>query len=282
MNEDMPTLASMQPEERGSTPRVRKLRRESLEAEPRLYLERARLVTEAYRMHEGALSIPEMRATALLHLMKHKALYLGDGELIVGEKGDAPQAAPTFPELCCHTLEDMRVMHDRELISFRVTPEDLAFQADTVIPYWEGRSMRRRLLDAMSPAWKDAYEAGVFTEFMEQRGPGHTVGSENIYAKGFLDYQREIREAIAAVDPAQDPHASARLEQLRAMAICCDAILALGARYAQLADAMADQEQDAGRKAELRQISGNCRVVPAHKPETYWQAIQMYWFVHIC
>ena len=268
--------------DRGSTPRVQKLRRESLEAVPRLYLERAKLVTEAYERYEGALSAPELRAMALRHLMEHKTLYLGEGELIVGEKGDEPQAAPTFPELCCHTLEDMKVMNDRELISFRVTAEDMTYQEKTLIPFWEKRSMRRRLLEAMTPEWKDAYEAGLFTEFMEQRGPGHTVGSENIYIKGFLDYKREIREAMGAVDSRRDPRALARLEQLRAMDICCDAILTLGARYAALADSMADKEPDEARKGELRQIAENCRVVPAHKPETYWQAIQMYWFVHIC
>ena len=274
--------AKLMNNDRGSTPRVRKLRRESLEAVPHLYLERAKLVTAAYEQYEGSLSAPEMRAVALLRLMQHKALYLGDGELIVGEKGGAPQAAPTFPELCCHTLEDMRVMNDRGLISFRVTAEDLADQEKLILPYWEKRSMRRKLLGAMSPEWKDAYEAGIFTEFMEQRGPGHTVGSENIYSKGFLDYKREIAEAMGAIDPTSDPRALSRLEQLRAMDICCDAIMALGERYAALADDMADREADPTRKAELRQIAENCRVVPAHKPQTYWQAIQMYWFVHIC
>lgn len=35
------------------------------------------------------------------------------------------------------------------------------------------------------------------------------------------------------------------------------------------------------RKQELLQIAANCDVVPAHAPQTYWQAIQMYWFVHL-
>ena len=64
----------------------------------------------------------------LLYYFQNKTLYIGEGELIVGEKGSAPQSAPTFPELCCHTLEDMHVMNDREIISFSVTEDDLKLQ----------------------------------------------------------------------------------------------------------------------------------------------------------
>ncbi|MGL4210755.1 MAG: pyruvate formate lyase family protein, partial [Cetobacterium somerae] len=66
-----------------------------------------------------------------------------------------------------------------------------------------------------------------------------------------------------------------------AMSICCDAIIALGKRYAELAHKLAKAEENPVRKEELLQIAKNCEVVPAHKPKTYWQAIQMYWFVHI-
>ena len=269
-------------EERGMNKRIQQLRTVSMEAVPHLYLERARLETEAYKLYEGTVSVPELRAMTLRYLMEHKTLYFGEGELIVGEKGASPQSAPTFPELCCHTLEDMQVMNDRDLIFFKSTGEDIQFQKETVIPYWEKRSIRYRLLESMSDEWKDCYAAGLFTEFMEQRGPGHTVGSENVYLKGFLDYKHEILVSMAKIDLANDTEAVQKLEQLRAMDICCDAIMILGERYAALADELAAAETDAVRKSELLQIAENCRVVPAHKPQTYWQAIQMYWFVHIC
>ena len=44
---------------------------------------------------------------------------------------------------------------------------------------------------------------------------------------------------------------------------------------------MAKQERNEIRRQELLQIAENCDVVPAHRPETYWQAIQMYWFTHL-
>lgn len=267
--------------ERGSTDRVRRLRKLSMDTAPSICMERALIETQVYQQHEGSLSIPELRAQVLYQYMAQRSLYLGEGELIVGEKASRPQAAPTFPELCCHTVEDMRIMDQRKLISFQVKEEAVGQQADIIIPYWQPRSMRAKILNAMDTTWKQCYAAGIFTEFMEQRGPGHTVGSHKLYEKGFSDHKREIMAALDALDYEGDHEAVSKAEQLRAMAICCDAIMLLGQRYGAYARALADEEQDAQRRAELLQIAANCDVVPAHKPQTYWQALQMYWFVHL-
>ncbi len=267
--------------ERGMNERIRKLRKQSLETEPHIYMERADLETDAYMMYEGSVSVPELRALSFKHFMEHKTLCINDGELIVGEKGDGPQAAPSFPELCCHTVEDMKIMNARDLIYFRVTEEDLKLQEEKIIPFWEKRSVRHKILANMTEEWKNAYAAGVFTEFMEQRGPGHTVGSEKIYKKGFLDYKNDIIEARNNLDFLNDKEAFDKKSQLNAMEICCDAIMILGERYAAYARELAEKETDETRKAELLQIAANCDVVPAHAPQTFWQAIQMYWFVHL-
>jgi trans-4-hydroxy-L-proline dehydratase len=267
--------------ERGMNERIKKLRTQSVNTVPHIYMERAMLMTEAYKKYEGSVSIPEMRALAFKYFMENKTLCINEGELIVGEKGDGPQAAPTFPELCCHTLEDMHIMNDRELICFKVTADDLKTQEEVIIPYWEKRSIRNKIINAMSDKWKACYESGIFTEFMEQRGPGHTVGSENIYKKGFLDYKNEIKEAICKLDFLNDKEAFSKREQLNAMSISCDAIMILGERYAKYARDLASKETDERRKKDLLEIAENCEVVPAHAPKTYWQAIQMYWFVHL-
>lgn len=267
--------------ERGMNERIRKLRKQSLETEPHIYMERADLETDAYMLYEGSVSVPELRALAFKHFMEHKTLCINDGELIVGEKGDGPQAAPSFPELCCHTVEDMKIMNARDLIYFRVTEEDLKLQEEKIIPFWEKRSVRHKILANMTEEWKNAYAAGIFTEFMEQRGPGHTVGSEKIYKKGFLDYKNDIIEARNNLDFLNDKEAFDKKSQLNAMEICCDAIIILGERYAAYARELAAKETDETRKAELLQIAENCDVVPAHAPKTFWQAIQMYWFVHL-
>lgn len=268
-------------EERGMNERVKKLRELSVDTAAHIDMERAKSMTKTYEQYEGALSIPELRAQVLKDYFATKTLYIGDGELIVGEKGDSPQASPTFPELCCHTMEDMHVMNDRELISFKVKEEDYEVQEKVMIPYWEKRSVRNKILRRMTPEWKKAYESGLFTEFMEQRGPGHTVGSFKIYEKGFLDYKADIQASLDKLDYLHDTEALNKKNELEAMKIACDAIMILGERYAAYARELAEKETDAQRKAELLQIAANCDVVPAHKPETYWQAMQMYWFVHL-
>ena len=174
----------------------------------------------------------------------------------------------------------MKVMDARDLIYFRVSEEDLKVQEETIIPFWEKRSIRHKILENMSEEWKDAYAAGIFTEFMEQRGPGHTVGSEKIYKKGFQDYKNDIIEARNRLDFLNDKEAFDKKAQLNAMEVCCDAIMILGERYAAYARELAEKETDEIRKQELLQIAANCDVVPAHAPKTFWQAIQMYWFVH--
>ena len=268
-------------EGRGMNDRVKRLRKQSTETQPFLDMERAKLFTEAYKEYEGKYSVPEVRAMCLKYYFENKTLYFGDEELIVGEKGCAPQGSPSFPELCCHTVEDLVTMSERDIVNFTTTEEDRQFQKDVLIPYWEERSTRYKLLQKMTPEWKKAYEAGIFTEFMEQRGPGHTVGSEKIYLKGFEDRKKEIKDSMKKLDFMNDPEAMDKQNELNAMLIDCDAIMVLGKRYAKMAKEKAKNCKDKKRKAELEQIAKNCEVVPAKAPETFWQALQMYWFVHL-
>ncbi len=266
---------------RGMNERIQKLRELSVTTPVHIDLERAKIETDFYKENDGKYSIPVMRAMVLKEYFSKKTLYLGDGELIIGEKGKDPQASPTFPELCCHSVEDMVVMSERELVSFKTTEEDRKLQAEEIIPYWTGRSMREKILARMTPEWHECYSAGMFTEFMEQRGPGHTCGGEQVFTTGYLDYKEKIQKTMDELDYINDPDAVNKCEELKAMAISCDAVCILGERYHKLALEMAEKEKDETRKEELLQIAANLEVIPAHKPQTYWQAIQLYWFTHL-
>ena len=267
--------------ERGMNERVRKLRKQSMEAVPHIDIERAKLITEAYKKYEGSVSIPELRAIAFKYYMENRTLCINEDELIVGEKGDSPQASPTFPELCCHTLEDMDVMDSRDIIFFKVDDNTREFHKEEIIPYWENRSLRHKILNNIGDEWKRCYEAGIFTEFMEQRGPGHTVGGDLFYKKGFLQLKQEAQNSIDRLDFMNDREALSKKHQLEAMKIACDAIIIYAKRYSEYAREMAEKEENTARKQELLTIAHNCEVVPANPPQNYYQAIQMYWFVHI-
>ena len=249
----------------GMTPRIQRLRKLSVETEPTISIERALHETEFYKENLGRYSIPMLRALTFYDHCQRKTLYIGDDELIVGERGPKPKAIPTFPELTCHSVEDLHVLNTRDMQRYLTTQEDIDTYEQKVIPYWQGKTQRERIFSHVPKEWQAAYEAGLFTEFMEQRAPGHTVLDGKIYQKGMLDFKQEIEANIAALDYRTDPDATDKAEQWKAMAVSCDAIILFAERHAQLAEKMAETQTDPGRKAELLKISSICRRVPAKK-----------------
>jgi formate C-acetyltransferase len=263
------------------TDRTRRLRQDSLDALPSISSERAQLLTEFYRENLGKHSTPVLRALAFHHLCEHKTLYLGDEELIVGERGPAPKVVPTFPELTCHSAEDLQILSSREKTRYGVPDDTLVAYETDIIPFWQGRTMRDRIFAALPEEWLAAYEAGMFTEFMEQRAPGHTVLDDKIYRAGMLEFKQRIADALAALDYENDPEAQDRSEALRSMDISCDAVLRFAERHAALAEHRAATEADPARRAELGKIADVCRHVPAHAPRDFHEALQYYWFCHL-
>jgi pyruvate formate-lyase/glycerol dehydratase family glycyl radical enzyme len=262
--------------------RIQKLRRQSLGARPAISAERALLVTEFYRDLAGPhLSAPVRRALAFKHLLARKSLHFGRGELIVGERGPEPKATPTYPEITCHSLADLDILNSRPKTPFFVSPETRQAYRDAIIPYWQGRSLRDRIFEEMSPSWLQAYQAGIFTEFMEQRAPGHTVLDDKIYGRGLEDFRADIARKLEALDPLCDPEALRKKEQWRAMDIAAEALILYAERYAVLTRDLAAAEKDRCRQEELARISAICSRVPRHAPRNFWEALQYYWFVHL-
>ncbi|MCE1252503.1 MAG: glycyl radical protein [Anaerolineae bacterium] len=263
------------------TERVRQLRQSSLDATPTLSAERAVLLTQFYKADQGSHSIPVTRALLFKFLMENKTICINPGELIVGEKGPEAKASPTYPELCCHSLSDLDLLDSRSKIPFRVSAETRREYEKNIIPYWQSGNLRQMIFDAMQPEWIDAYNAGIFTEFMEQRAPGHTVLDDKIYKKGMNDFKQDIERSLEALDFLNDPRAYDKQEELRAMRITTDAIIRYAERHAEAARELAENEKDPQRRAELLQISECCSHVPAQAPRNFWEALQYYWFVHL-
>ena len=263
------------------TERVARLRQQSLDAIPTISTERAELMTEFYRQNLGPVSAPVRRALAFQYLMEHKTICINEGELIVGEKGPAPKATPTYPELCCHSLQDLDILNSREKTRFAVSERARQVYQDTIIPFWQDKSMRDLIFREMTEDWKAAYDAGIFTEFMEQRAPGHTVLDDKIYRKGFFNFKQDIQQSLQDLDYLNDPEAYDKQEELKAMLICADALIRFAERHAEKARELAQQEMDPQRKKELERIAEVCSHVPAHAPRDFWEALQYYWFVHL-
>ncbi len=279
------------------------LREQSVNAEPSLTIERALIETEFYKKNDGRYSIPVMRAKNFYNLCAKKKIYIGDNELIVGERGPKPKAVPTFPELNCHSVEDFKVLRSREIQHYSISDREIEKYKNEVIPYWKGRTQRDRIFNHVPESWKSLYEAGVFTEFMEQRAPGHTALDGKMYHMGMNDFKAKIAAQLAKLDFLNDPEATDKQDELNAMSISCDALILFGHRHAaearkqiaKIEKALAggpafkvtpfsgETQEDAYRRRikELQDIAEVCTRVPEEAPRTFREAVQMYWFCHL-
>lgn len=261
--------------------RINKLRTLSLNTRPSISEERGLLMTEFYESQEArGLSVPMMRAMAFKHLMANKTIYIGDGELIVGERGPAPQQTPTYPEVCIHSLGDLEIVDQRPKVSFKVSESTKKAFAEKLIPFWEGRSQRDRIFSKLPREWKDAYYAGVYTEFLEQRAPGHTVLGDVIYREGFLDIRKRIESSLSKIDFFNDPEALSKQEELKAMLVSLDAVSIFAQRHVAKLKELLDEETNEKRQGELQKMIAVSSHVPENKPTDFWEALQYYWYVH--
>lgn len=267
--------------EGGMNERIKRLRQQNFDTPTTLSIERALIETAFYKDNYGTMPIAMLRAKNFYEICKKKTIYIGEDELIVGERGPKPKAVPTFPELTCHSVEDLHTLDTRDLQSYHISQEDIDTYEREVIPYWQGKTQRERIFNHVSKEWEEAYHAGVFTEFMEQRAAGHTAMDGKMYHTGLLDLKERIEKKIASLDYIYDPEATDKQQELEAMAVSCDAAILFAERHAQLAEEMAAKESNPQKKAELLKIADVCHWVPAHAPRDLWEAIQMYWFVHL-
>lgn len=262
--------------------RIKRLRNKSVQAVAYISSERAELITKFYKSNESAgVSTPVQRAKAFEYILKNKHLCVNQGELIVGERGSEPKATPTYPEINLHTLEDLEILNSREKVSFKVSNEAKKTYENEIIPYWKGRTNRDRIMNSMFPEWKTAYNAGVFTEFQEQRAPGHTVLGYKMFNTGFIQIKDEVKEAINKIDFLIDPDALHKHDELKAMEIVVDAIIMFAHRYSKKLAELAGQEKDVNRQNELIEMARICEKVPANAPKTVHEMLQHYWFIHL-
>ncbi|MBN2874959.1 MAG: formate C-acetyltransferase/glycerol dehydratase family glycyl radical enzyme, partial [Spirochaetales bacterium] len=260
--------------------RIARLRAQSFETKPRVSAERAVIITRAYQEHADSLPLALMRATAFKALCENKTIYIGADDLIVGERGSGPKITPTYPELTCHSVEDLQVLRSRPMTSYDVDDDTIETYRTTIIPYWRGKSIRDKAFSAMPEEWLALYEAGVFTEFMEQRAAGHTALDGLLYKKGLNQIKLDIEQSKAMLR-ADDPRRAEKEHELEAMALSCDAAISFAARHAELALSMAATEANPVRAQELRRIAEICHRVPAETPRSFHEALQAYWFVHL-
>jgi formate C-acetyltransferase len=130
--------------------RIKKLREQSLSIRPYVTPERAKLITEFYKSDAAdKVSSPVRRALAFKYLLENKVVCISENELIVGERGPAPRATPTYPEITAHSLEDLRILNTRKKTSFAVDAETKKLYEEEIIPFWKGKAIRDKIFGEM-------------------------------------------------------------------------------------------------------------------------------------
>lgn len=231
---------------------------------PAVSLERAVLVTDYCRERGGPQHEPEARAELFRHLCMTRRVHVGEGELILGERGPAPGVVPLFPEQAVSA-------GDFVLDGHCVFETDAATveSFDGAVSWW-----RKVLTQDDDGGDRKDWEIGFGEDF------------PLLCHKGILARKAAIARALGADGAGMDPRQQAQLRaELNAEDIACNGIMIFAVRHAQEADQQADalerEKRDLERAARLRHMADACRRVPAHSPCNFWEALQMYWFMYL-
>ena len=258
--------------------------RGNMMVEPEVCIEKAKFTTESFRSTEGA-PVDYRRAMALDNILSNITIGIGDGELIVGRPTGKVRGGPLSPEVnATWYTKEMDTFHTREQENYAaMSEEDKAIVRDCC-DYWSGKSLF------------DHWKAAVPEDMQRYNGPiiggggfclntqyvGHISTDFNkMITKGVTGLYDDIDKSIDSIGTFADIENFKKIQYLKAMKISLGAIVKFANRYADLAEQMAEQEQNPKRKAELERIAETCRHVPEHPARTMAEALQATWFTYV-
>lgn len=263
------------------TPRIERMRERYFNTIPSITSERLVLATEAYQKFAGD-AVPVFRAKVVKYIMERMTTLIFDDELIVGTTTNAYRGANLHPEFQSSSwyLSDLDEFSTRSKDPYYISPEDKEIIRKT-LPYWEGKSMED-YADQVMPAYIQELEADdVLCVGLENGVSGETTcDHEKILRVGLRGYIEECKRNIANTLP-QTKEEAAKVDFWNACIIQCEGLITYAHRMAEEALRLANECKDEQRKQELLAIAHNCQVVPENPPQTFYQALQMVWFVHV-
>lgn len=263
------------------TPRIERMRERYFNTIPSITSERLVLATEAYQKFAGD-AVPVFRAKVVKYIMERMTTLIFDDELIVGTATNAYRGANLHPEFQSSSwyLSDLDEFSTRSKDPYYISPEDKEIIRKT-LPYWEGKSMED-YADRVMPAYIQELEADdVLCVGLENGVSGETTcDHEKILRVGLRGYIEECKHNIANILP-QTKEEAAKVDFWNACIIQCEGLITYAHRMTEEALRLANECKDEQRKQELLAIAHNCQVVPENPPQTFYQALQMVWFVHV-
>ncbi|WP_372680552.1 formate C-acetyltransferase/glycerol dehydratase family glycyl radical enzyme [Desulfosarcina sp.] len=260
------------------TPRLERLKNQIVNAKPEVYAERALLVTQAYQENENE-PLAIQKARAMEKVFRQSTVLIKDDELIVGCKTPTALGSPLYPEFNVDWLKkEIDSLSQRYETAFDISEENKNRVKQEVIPFWEGRTIYDRILPTIPANAMEAADEGALFHYYLNRSIGHfNPNYETVLKEGFDGLRYRVEHALQGTTPED----AEKQNYYKALLIVIHAVVAFAHRYADEAEKMAQSCRDPERKNELLQIANNCRWVPEHPPQTYWQAIQSFWFTHL-
>jgi formate C-acetyltransferase len=250
---------------------------------PELFHYRAVSATESYRETEGQ-PLYTRRAHMLERVLAQQPVLIQEGELIVGLKTAKPRGSPVFPEINCAWVErDLDILSIRRNTPFYVSDETKHILRREVFPYWRGRQVIDRLLEAIPPddEARRADARGVLYNYFSSRTIGHiTVSYAKVLNRGMSGIVADVETALKRLE-IHDPLYIHRRQFLESVALACEAVAMFAWRYAAEARRLAAMETDPTRQAELVKIGLVCDRVPLGPARTFQEALQSFWFTQL-
>lgn len=264
--------------------RFTRLRNRLLAATPKMCTDRARAYTESYKETDGEAMVIR-RAKALAHALDTMTIFVADDDLFVGNQASTLRGVPVYPESeAKYMTEEIDIFPVRDNDKVAVSPEVRRELLEDILPCWMDKNSEF-ITDKRIP--KEAQDVinvkhQVFSPQIHQRGSlAHTIAEYDMVLKyGFEGIKERVQKLSAELDLSVIDNVSKR-DFYDAEIICCDAAINLAKRYAKLLEEKAQQETDPVRKEELLQMMRNCENVPAKPAETFYEALQSFWFVHL-
>lgn len=254
------------------TNRIQRLK-DALFASPReISLERALLYTESHQQTEGEPVILR-RAKATEYILDHVEIAIRDDELIAGNRTVKPRAGIMSPEMDPYwLLKELEQFATRPQDRFTISEEDKRLYRDVLYPYWEKRSMKDFINSQMTDEVKAAVSTQIFSVNQTDKGQGHII----------IDYPRLLNNGLGALVAEMTEHCQREPENdfYQAALMLLEASQRHILRYAVLAEEMAEG-YDEPRRQELLTIAENSRHNAQHKPQTFWQACQLFWYMNV-
>lgn len=264
-----------------ATERVRKIKEHYDGLRPCISAERLVLIREAYQKYAGS-AIPIFRAQVFAYILEHKHIFISDGELIVGNQANKERCAPIYPEYSAADwiLDGLDEFPTRKYDPFQVTEEDKEVIRKE-LPYWENKSIEKELENLFDDETNLALDLDVFTLGGRDCSQAHTMPDHDKLLRIGLNGIIAICEENIRATGGGSKEAQEKIDFWNAAIIACKGVIRYAERHALLAEDMAAKETDAVRKQELLDIAKTCRKVPGNPPETFREAIQMVWFIHL-